>query len=478
MSDQTIRSVAKPFPSRAALPWLTGAGIYVLVLAVGPRLLNDPDCFSHVAIGRWIIAHATVPVTDPFSFSMHGAHWIAFEWLSEVIYAGAFTAAGWPGVVVVATAAIALAFALLTRFLLRELAPAPALLMVLAALTLFEPHMLARPHALTLPIMVTWTAALVRAMDERRGPPYWALPLLTLWANLHGSVALAIGLIGPAVLEALLRDDKRGLPHVLRQWIVFSVLAALAACLTPYGPGPLLVPLTTLGLGNALNTIVEWRPQDFGHFGTFELLLLLGIFGLSRGMKLPPVRVLVLLGLLHFALAQARNADLLAMLAPLYLAAPLARQLKAEPNGEAAAGRRGIGLAATVVMAVATVLALVRPLYMEGPRTAIAAADLRDAGPVLNDYQFGGYLIFAGIPSFIDGRGELYGGEFISRVYRDLNLVDLPDFLKLLDQYKIRATLLAPGTPAVKLLDRLPDWQRVYSDGVAVVHKRRAPAPQ
>jgi hypothetical protein len=47
---------------------------------------------------------------------------------------------------------------------------------------------------------------------------------------------------------------------------------------------------------------------------------------------------------------------------------------------------------------------------------------------------------------------------------------DLRDFLKLLDQYKIGATLLAPDTPAVALLDRLPDWPRVYSDDVAVVH--------
>lgn len=481
MSDQAIRSATKLFPVRAALPWLSGAGIYVLVLAVGPRLLNDPDSFTHVAIGRWIVAHATLPVTDPFSFSMHGVHWIAFEWLSEVIYAGAFAAAGWPGVVVAAAAAIALAFALLTRFLLRELAPVPVLLTVLAAMVLLAPHMLARPHVLTLPIMVTWAAVLVRAMDERRGPPYWALPLLTLWANLHGSVVLAIGLIGPAVLEALLQEDKDDLPHVLRQWIAFGALAVMAACLTPYGPGPLLMPLTTLGLGRALNAIVEWRPQDFGHFSAFEFLLLLGIFGLSRGVKLPLVRVLVLLGLLHFALAQVRNTDLLAMLAPLYLAAPLARQLKTEPDEEAAASGRGIGLAAVIVIAVATVLALMRSVYPDGkmaPRAAIAAADLRDAGPVLNDYQFGGYLIFAGIPIFVDSRGELYGGKFILRVYRDLNLVDLPDFLKLLDQYKIRATLLAPRTPAVKLLDRLPDWQRVYSDGVAVVHKRRASASQ
>jgi hypothetical protein len=481
MSDQAIRSADKPFPARAGLAWLTGAGIYVLALAVGPSLLNDADSFTHVAIGRWIITHATVPVTDPFSFSMHGAHWIAFEWLSEVIYAGVFAAAGWPGVVVVATAAIALAFALLTRFLLRALAPAPALLMVLAAILLSEPHMLARPHVLTLPIMVIWAAALVRAMDERRGPPYWALPLLVLWANLHGSVVLAIGLIGPAVLEALLEEKRSAWPCILWQWIPFGALAVATACITPYGPGQLLIPLTTLGLGHALHAIVEWRPQNFSHFGAFELMLLLGIFGLSRGVKLPLVRVLVLLGLLHFALAQVRNADLLAMLAPIYLAAPLARQLKTERDEEAAASASAIRLAAAFVIAVTTVLALMRPVYPDvkkAPRAAIAATDLRHAGPVLNDYQFGGYLIFVGIPVFVDSRGELYGGKFILRVYRDLNLVDLPDFLKLLNQYKIRATLLAPGTPAVKLLDRLPDWQRVYSDGVAVVHKRLPPAPQ
>jgi len=53
-------------------------------------------------------------------------------------------------------------------------------------------------------------------------------------------------------------------------------------------------------------------------------------------------------------------------------------------------------------------------------------------------------------------------------------LHDLPDFLKLLDEYRIGATLLSPSTPAVALLDRLPGWERVYADHVAVVHKRSA----
>jgi hypothetical protein len=130
---------------------------------------------------------------------------------------------------------------------------------------------------------------------------------------------------------------------------------------------------------------------------------------------------------------------------------------------------------------VATGLALgrdVRPARNITPEAALSHAGLAQAGPVLNDYSFGGYLIFAGIPTFIDGRGELYGGPFITRFNRDVSLADLHDFLKLLDDYKFGATLLAPDTPAVALLDRLPDWQRVYNDDVAVVHKRRAAPKQ
>ena len=476
MSDQVIRSTAKPFPARAALPWVVGAGVYALLLTLGQRLLNDPDSYSHIAVGRWILAHGALPSTDSFSFSMHGAPWISFEWLSEVIYAAVYAASGWAGVVALAAAAIALAFGLLTRFLLRELSPTLALLMVAAAIMLLAPHMLARPHVLTLPIMVAWAAALVRCMDRHAPPPYWALPLLVLWANLHGSVVLALGLIGPAVLEALLDGKRSEWPRVLLRWLPFAALAFAACCLTPYGPDPLLMPLTTLGAGNALNWISEWRPQDFGHIGAFELLLLAGLFALSRGVTLPMVRAMVVLGLLHFALAQVRNADLLAMLAPLYLAAPLARQFGAGTEDDAAGSARGVKLAALGVMIVATALAQVhglRPATIYTPEAAVANADLANAGPVLNDYSFGGYLIFAGIPTFIDGRSELYGGPFIVRFNRDVALADLRDFLGLLDQYKFGATLLAPDTPAVALLDRLPDWQRVYSDDVAVVHKRR-----
>jgi hypothetical protein len=211
------------------------------------------------------------------------------------------------------------------------------------------------------------------------------------------------------------------------------------------------------------------------------LLLLAGLFALSRGrMRLPVLRALLLIGLLHFALAQVRNADLLALLAPLYLAAPLGRTFGGPSGGGTAGASRGLSLAALGVLIVASGVALardMRPAPVITPHSAIAEANLAKAGRVLNDYSFGGYLIFAGIPTFIDGRAELYGGAFIDRYNRALTLLDLGDFLRLLDDYNIDATLLEPQTPAIAMLDRLPQWQRVYSDDVAVVHKRRD-APQ
>lgn len=375
-----------------------------------------------------------------------------------------------------AAAAIALALGLLTHYLLRELPPKPTIFMVAAAFALLAPHLLARPHVLALPIMVAWAGALVRSMDRRNPPPYWALPLLLVWANLHGSVVLALGLIGPAVLEAVLNEERRNWPRVVLAWLPFTAAAFAMTCLTPYGIEPLIMPLTTLGIGDALKWISEWRPADFSHIGVFEVLLLGGMFLLSRGGTLPVVRALVVLGLVHFALAQVRNADLLAVLAPLYLAAPVARQLAASTENNSLTFSRGSVALVLAALVAANALQLtrdLRPARNITPEAAVASARIADAGPVLNDYAFGGFLIHAGIPTFIDGRGEIFGGKFIDRYNRGLSLVDIDDFLKLLDDYKIRSTLLTPSTPAVRLLDRLPGWERVYSDDIAVVHKRR-----
>jgi hypothetical protein len=41
--------------------------------------------------------------------------------------------------------------------------------------------------------------------------------------------------------------------------------------------------------------------------------------------------------------------------------------------------------------------------------------DHRLGGPVFNDYESGGYLIFSGIAPFMDGRAGMYGDAFLKR---------------------------------------------------------------
>jgi hypothetical protein len=201
-------------------------------------------------------------------------------------------------------------------------------------------------------------------------------------------------------------------------------------------------------------------------------------FALYRGVTLPWLRILMLFGVLHLSLSQVRHADLLGMLAPIFLARPLAEQFRAIA-ADPTSTRMRLGawpLAATLVFIVITGLASIRSVTPAAKITAAAAVHsmgAATAGPILNDYDFGGYLDFAGIAPFIDGRAELYGQAFMLRHDRALSLQNLPDFLRLLDEYDIRATLLAPSTPAVALLDRLPDWRRTYADDIAVVHMRR-----
>src|SRR5260370_11031971 len=94
-----------------------GISIYALVMAAGNGLLNDPDTMWQITVGQWILDHRAVPETDIYSFTMQGQPWISTQWLAQVMYAKAFAIAGWSGPVVLAPAAIATTFALLTQHL-------------------------------------------------------------------------------------------------------------------------------------------------------------------------------------------------------------------------------------------------------------------------------------------------------------------------------------------------------------------------
>jgi hypothetical protein len=468
-------------PMRGLLPLWAGALIYAMFLLAGNRLLIDPDTMWQITVGQWILDHRAVPETDVYSFTMRGQPWISTQWLAQVLYAKAYAAAGWSGPVVLAAAAIAATFALLTKFLLKRLNEGTTLVFVAAALALTVPHLLARPHVLAMPIMVAWVGGMVTAADRRGAPSFWLLPLMALWANLHGGFVFGIVLIAPIALDAVLSADGKLRNALALRWAAFGVAALAAACCTPYGWDSLLASQKILALGDALPLIMEWRPADFGAVGAFEVCLLLGIgLALFNGVKLPPLRIVLLLGLLHMALAQGRAAEILALLAPLVLAAPLARQIGGTEvsSSNAALPMRGVLFASVAIVLAAGTFGYAsvhrfEPHTRGSPVAAVAALKTLNLTRVFNDYDFGGYLIANGVAPFIDGRTELYGEKFFVDHNAASGLMEPENLFRLLDQYKIEATLMRTQSAATKLLDHIDGWQKVFADDIATIHLRK-----
>jgi hypothetical protein len=477
-----------------SLPLIFGLGVYGLIAGHGGAVLHDPDTYLHIAIGRWIIAHRAVPYHGIFSGTMAQAPWVAHEWLGEVLLAWLFDTFGWAGLVAVTAFCAAASLAMLLRQLLRSLIPVHALIATSLAVTLVIPHVLARPHVFTLPILVAWAAGLVSARSEDRAPSAWLAALMVLWANLHGGYLFGLGLTGLLAAEAvLLAPDWRTRRQAARGWAFFGALAVGAALLTPYGVAGLLLPFRLTGMGFAMGQLVEWRSPDFQSFEPLELWLAVVLFaGFALGWRLPPTRLFMLLLLLHMALQHRRHGELVGLVAPLLLAPALAPQLRALPAGRSAgpvdctmaelakpASFRGGALAGAILatLSAAVLHGAATRTDVAMPAAALAAVEAAHVtGPVLNDYGFGGYLIFEGIPAFIDGRAELYGDEFIKR-YVQAMLLDSDELPKLLDQNGIAWTLIAPERPAALLLDHLPGWRRLYADDIGVVHVRTGPAP-
>lgn len=485
---------AAPLSRRAVLSWpfIIGALVYLALLFHGGSLLRDGDTYWHIAAGRWIIEHGAIPHQDPFSHSMPAAAWTAHEWLSEAVLAFTYQWGGWAGVIALTALVFAAALAFLLRFLLRYLEPIHALAFAVLGASLTAPHLLARPHLLAMPVMIVWTASLVRASEAQRSPSLWLLPLMTLWANLHGGftlgLALALAFAAEAVLNAPMKAEKI---RLAKSWSVFVALALFSALITPHGLEGVLFTLRIMDQSYALDIISEWQSPDFHNFQPLELWLLVGLaVAFYRGLKFPFIRLVLLLGLLHLSLKHARHVELLGLLAPLFLASPFASQWYGKPSsGKAnridrffealARPARKKSLAAGVLCLGLVTLAAARFDFLQPQEEITAASAIQAAkaagltGPVLNNYGFGGYLIFSGIAPFIDGRADMYGDDFLKAYLKALGLKSSQSLEEMLEKYAIEWTLLIPGTPAVALLDHLPEWQRFYADEVAVIHVRK-----
>jgi hypothetical protein len=473
---------------------------YSMLVARASMLLRDPDTMYHIHTGLWILEHGQVPHADFYSYTAFGKPWISTEWFAQVLYAIAFKFGGWRAVAVVAAAACAAIIGILCFYLLRQLRFSIAVGCAVLTVIATGPHFLARPHIFAYVILAVWVISLLDAYDDKKFdlPPLKLLaPLMVLWANFHGSFTFGLTLLYVFAAFCLYRHFLDRNYAKCRRIVIVPAVVTACACITPYGLLPFLMTTRLLSMKFSLGLIAEWRSPNFQE-SYFTPVYLVGIlsaiagFGIRlNGPGLVAFAITTLTGLRY-----VRGLLMFFFVIPAILArpagassrylAPLLPDAKSPESADASdPALEFLHKRAKPIFAICAALAVlltastiwrndVVPPKAITPKAALDFVRRTNiTGNVFNSYQFGGYLIFSGIPTFIDGRAELYGDAFVRKYAETENIVDINSAFDLLDEYKVNWVLLAPKEPLAKALGRNEPWDQVYSDEDAVVFVRR-----
>jgi hypothetical protein len=321
MAEASLPRTRRLFPAialpqiDAARGWLVVAATLFFVVAMFSA--TDPDYWWHLRTGHVIVDDLAVPSTDPFSFTAASKHWVAHEWLSEVIIYATQSLGGY-GLALLLFASVALGTLLLTYRTCVWLGASRwvAVLLFIWAGLMTVPYWTVRPQVFTWFLFATFIAVCLQHRGSG-GNRLWLLPpLMVLWANLHLGYAFGLAVVGVYAFslsfEGFVWKERRQLKPV------FLVLGACIAAtlLTPSPVELLLYPLRYATPGNTnIAWINEWQSPDFHNpfYTPLALALLtlagIGVFGRRRDLFLP-LLALIFAGM---ALQSVRNQPLFAV---------------------------------------------------------------------------------------------------------------------------------------------------------------------
>ena len=248
------------------------AAAFTGVALTTSRLLT-PDAYLDLYAGRWIAAHG-LPRHDPFTVEGHGRAWIDQQWLAHLVYyrmwqLGGYALVGALSALLVATA-VGMAAWLIVR---RTGSPGITLAVLIPAYLLMLTHTQIWAESFAIPLFALLVALIY---DDQRQPDtrtrvLLAIPLIAVWANLHGTV-----LMGAAIAAAY---GMWGLITGRSRWrcLALVLLSPLAAVATPYGAdigGYYRSVLGNTAIRQNVNIWGPWSPHSFFsiHFAATALL--------------------------------------------------------------------------------------------------------------------------------------------------------------------------------------------------------------
>ncbi len=480
---------AGPWRVVLSFPAMIAVGLALVTFLTCRERFNDPDTWWHLKVGEIIWKSHSLPRSDIFSHTTNNHSWIPHEWLSQVMLYGAYRLGGYSGLFLWLCGLASLIFILL--YVLCSLYSGNANLSLLGGLMgwFFGTIGLAvRPLILGHFFLVVELLVLHFARTKDRRWLAALPPLFALWVNCHGSYAIGLVVLGIFTFSSFVdlragclisqrcdRRERLQLGGVL-------VLCGAALLANPTGLTLLRYPLDVFTKqSDGLASVSEWQPltvDDPRGLGVLATAAIVGMILLARPGVLYVQELLLLVLGVYAALRHARLCFIFGILVAPLLCRLLAGAWQHYDQGRDHRLANGflilvfIALMVTAFPTRRQLEAQVSGTFPVGAVDFIRRAGL--SGPMFNEYEWGGYLIWA-LPEqkvFIDGRADVFDWTGVLREYgRWVGIQEDPNIL--LEKYGIQFCLLRKSARMASVMPYLPGWEKVYADEKSVIFARR-----
>lgn len=445
----------------SVLPVVCPAAVLAVVLAGIGRNILVPDTWVALVSGREI-AHHGLPTVEHLTVLGHGKQWVDQQWLAQLVLYATQSVGGLGLMVALCLLAVVVAFGLVAHAAQeRGASPLAILACFIGAFVAAPWGVQARTQALALPLFALILWLLLRDRDAQRPSTMLVLPILCVWANVHGSVVLGAGVVFAYGAQALIRNGWH------RRAAALVALAPAAVFVSPYAlqlPGYYRLMLFDPPYGHE---ITEWQRTTPSTLTApfFVLVAATGVIVVLRRRRVTLLDWLVLAVPLAAALSAVRLIPWFA-LAMLAVVPPLAtRTAAASFRGPAAAALAAIGVAG-VLGAAGWAAAQPYEVSSQARGLSVVSKQAR-GGLVFADLELADWLLWK-IPGLrgriaYDGRPELLSRRQFDGVVKFARQEQ--GWQAAVRGYSVVVTNRAIARRIVKT----GSWRRVYADQALVV---------
>lgn len=498
--------------------------LFVLILVVFVRphyLFTDGSTGWHLVTGQYILQNLSVPTHDLISYTFADKAWVAYEWLSDVIFALLAKFGGLALVNVFVGSLIAFLFLRLYADCRKTgcnfaLAALVTMLGILAS----SIHWIARPHIFTFWGLYIFARTLEAyrqgTISDRRLHITLAITML-FWVNLHPAFLLGFVLViiylATEILGALMYGDgSMRQEHAARAktYVVAVVFSGLATLINPYGLKLYeYIAKYFHGSQQIIAATEEFKSPVFQgglQSSCLEILFLLLVLGLVLSKRRPALApFLASLAFAHLALSYLRGAPLFVIVALPFIAglfavasligneAPSSWVAKVKERWyainssfdqtEAACQMHLVPMLVVLVLAVATIAGPAAggivpqtgfdPVTLPSKTLEYIRDNKLPANAGFNFDNWGGLIRYQlGMPVFIDERADFYGEPFYLE-YAKVSLVT-PEWSNVLDKHQINWILFPKNSKLAERLKQSESWRLQCEDPAAVLFVRVA----